>query len=176
MHKRGYAHRDIKPENILINCFVGGEFEVKIGDLELAVLLPNAYLGDEEKKQDNTQPGSRRYAAPELLQHGILTQRADVFSYGIVAYELFEGKHPFGGEDAQQTATLICDKLAYRKIRRTIRKSKNIPPLLKPIIAKCLEYDPKKRYAHAGELLAELNAVNYQQHHPSFFARIFGWG
>ncbi|MFN9957694.1 MAG: protein kinase domain-containing protein, partial [bacterium] len=94
-HKLGIVHRDIKPENILVSK----EGRVKIADFGLA---RGALLGSTMTAESSVILGSVSYLSPEQVQRGIADSRSDVYSLGIVLFELLTGQKPYQGEDLVQ--------------------------------------------------------------------------
>jgi eukaryotic-like serine/threonine-protein kinase len=142
-HRQGVIHRDIKPSNILLTQ----NMDVKIADFSIAHI----------NRTDLTQTmpmgfvGSPRYMSPEQIQEDSITQQTDLFSLGIVAYELFTGHHPFGG----------FSNLIHRVINEaptplaTFRS--DLPPILERIVAKCLEKSTDRRYRMGLDLASDLS-------------------
>jgi hypothetical protein len=139
-HERGIVHRDIKPENVLLS---GGDEDcrVKVADFGLArhVDTPNVEL-----------MGTPGYIAPEQLNGAAPDRRADIFSVGVVLYEMFLGHHPFEG-------TNHVDTLANTLTRDPAFDGDAGPPLrYRDIIRKALQRKPSDRYASVAELLEDL--------------------
>ena len=91
-HKHNIIHRDLKPENILIDKDTG---KIKIADFGIAVALNQSTI-----TQTNSTMGSVHYMSPEQTKGGLVTKQSDIYSLGIILYELLAGKVPFGGETA----------------------------------------------------------------------------
>ncbi len=145
-HARGVVHRDLKPGNILLDR----SSEPYVADFGLARLL--------EKECDLTlsqaMVGTPAYAAPEQLREGArrLTTAADVYSLGTVLYELLAGRPPFCGPTTAETVRRVLDEEAkpLRALNPAVDRD------LEAICRKCLEKDPRQRYANAQELALEL--------------------
>ncbi len=155
-HKAGVVHRDLKPTNIMVD----GDQRLKILDFGLAKRARGA-LGDEppdEVTELMTRPGTVmgtiRYMSPEQARGLEATTASDIFSLGIILYELATGKAPFVGRDStERLAALLRDK--PRPIREL---NPQIPELLAATIERCLEADPERRFGSADDLVAELRA------------------
>jgi serine/threonine-protein kinase len=140
-HDTGVLHRDLKPANVMID----GRGKARITDFGLAVAA--AELNGKE-----AVAGTPGYMAPEQLANKQLTQRSDIYSLGLVLYELFTGKRVF---DANTLHDLI--KL-HESSTPTSPSShvKNIDPLVEKVILRCLEKDPTKRPSSAIQVAAAL--------------------
>jgi hypothetical protein len=144
-HAHGIVHRDLKPENVLRAT----DGRIKVVDFGIArslTPLPDARAG---LTLTGAQLGTPGYMSPEQLRGRPIDARADVFAFGVMAYELATGSHPFGGSDpAALLERLVSDD----------------PPLSRPlepagldrIIRTCLRGDPAARYASGAELLDAL--------------------
>jgi serine/threonine-protein kinase len=136
-HDRGFVHRDLKPANVMID----GRGNARITDFGLAG------LADETRSVG----GTPLYMAPEQLQQGIATPRSDIYSLGLVLYEMFTGRRVFDGHTLQ-------DLKAQHAMAKT-RPSSLVPdidPAVERIILRCLEEDPALRPASAHEVLLAL--------------------
>ena len=144
-HRRGVIHRDIKPKNILLTP---GR-DVKITDFGVAVIQQQA------SEQTPEIIGSPLYMSPEQIQNQVLSGQSDLFSLGIVAYELLTGKHPFtaGNLDAINHQILTKKPQALQDYRA------DIPEIYQRIIDKALAKAPYYRYKSGSDLAGDIALV-----------------
>jgi eukaryotic-like serine/threonine-protein kinase len=149
VHDSGFMHLDFKPENVLVTRNAG----VRLVDFDLARIKPDK----PRKMSDN--PGTPAYMAPEQLLRQPIDHRADIFAFGVAAYEILTGKKPFSGE----TPDDILRKQLDRSIDFLPARELNpdVPYPLERCIAKCLEKDPDKRYPIASLLVHDLQTALY---------------
>jgi serine/threonine-protein kinase len=152
-HLKGVVHRDIKPENILLS---GGAAVVT--DLGIAKAISASRTHDGTSSPDAsgsiTQVGSSigtpAYMAPEQAVGGAVDHRADLYAWGVVAYELLAGAHPFAGKGGAQQ--LIAAHIAEQP-EPLAAKNPALPRGVADLVMQCLEKDPARRPQSAGELL-----------------------
>jgi len=144
-HRAGIIHRDLKPGNIML----GSDGRVLVMDFGLARSLDGDGL-----TQTGAMLGTMEYMSPEQAQARELDRRSDIFTVGLILYELLTGYMPFKADS-------VIASLLKRTQQRAIPVSeidKDIPGVLSNIVSKCLERDPALRYQSAEELLADLRA------------------
>ncbi|HKR64840.1 MAG TPA: serine/threonine-protein kinase, partial [Thermoanaerobaculia bacterium] len=146
-HEQGIIHRDIKPQNVLIDA----KGEVKLMDFGIARLAE----APEAMTQAGLIVGTPHYMSPEQVQGKQLDARSDVYSMGVLMYELLAGKRPF--ESSSLTGVLTAH--ITEKAKPVIDVRPEIGRELNAIVMRCLEKDPNVRYADAGALLADLDRV-----------------
>lgn len=145
-HAHGIIHRDLKPQNILID----ENKNVKITDFGIAVAVSQDSL-----TQTNTLMGSVHYLSPEQARGSIVTKQSDIYSLGIILFELLTGKVPFEGE----TAVSIALKHFREEIPSVREQNKEIPQALENVIIKATAKEPAERYSSVNEMAADLKTV-----------------
>ena len=142
-HERGIVHRDVKPGNIMITP----SGDVKVMDFGIA----RATTGD-SLTQTSTVLGTATYLSPEQAQGEVVDPRSDIYSLGIVGYEMLTAQVPFEGESPVA--------VAYQHVRdepvRPSALNPDVPDAIERIVLKCMAKNAGNRYANAGELRADL--------------------
>ncbi len=140
-HKNNIIHRDIKPQNIIIST----EGKVKVTDFGIAKAASSNTISSDVM-------GSVHYASPEQARNGFVDARSDIYSLGIVMFEMITGRVPFDGD----TTVAVALQHLQEEIDRPSKYAPGIPKSFENIILKCTQKTPDRRYQSIAELLADL--------------------
>lgn len=157
-HERGVTHRDLKPGNIML----GRDGRVKVVDFGLARVGPRATAAPADLSTADVAAAARApkigtlaYMSPERLQGAVEDRRSDIFSFGVLLYEMATGHRPFDGPDAM---VVIRSLLTEQAPPPTFWRG-DLPPGLIALIMRCLEKDPARRVQSAAETLEALREI-----------------
>jgi serine/threonine-protein kinase len=172
-HQRGIVHRDLKPGNIMIT----EQGHAKLIDFGIAKLIET--LGDEatvvetiadERTVAGRVIGTVSYMSPEQARGQEVDHRSDIFSFGIVLYEMLTGERPFGGPTRVDTISAILRAPTPELTLSGANVGPGATAGLQGVIERCLAKDTSGRYAETTELLADLNTARRQLEAGSFAA------
>ncbi|HEX8098294.1 MAG TPA: protein kinase [Pyrinomonadaceae bacterium] len=145
--RQGLIHRDLKPANILITP----EDRVKITDFGIVKLV-----GTETTDTFGSGYGTPRYVSPEQAEGRPVDQRSDIYSLGVILYEMLTGSPPFGGDDPPLTRTETLRAHVESPPPRPSEKNPEITPEIERAILRALEKEPDRRFASAEEFWREV--------------------
>jgi serine/threonine protein kinase/tetratricopeptide (TPR) repeat protein len=149
-HEKGVVHRDIKSDNIMVTP----RGQSKIMDFGLAKLK-----GTTKITQTGSTLGTASYMSPEQASGEEVDQRSDIFSYGVVLYEMITGQLPFKGEHE----AAIIYSIVNETPEPLARYKTGVPDELQRIVNKALAKDKNVRYQHAGDLLVDLKSLSREE-------------
>src|SRR3989442_262296 len=154
-HQAGIMHRDIKPSNVIVTP----DSQVKVLDFGLAKRVERAASHGSELTEEPTLTGvgavvgTAAYMSPEQIGGRPLDHRTDVFSLGVVLYDMLAGHRPFGGKSRVEAMRAVVDV--------STPPLEHQPPELDEILAKALAKEPRDRYQHAGDLALDLRRFEH---------------
>ena len=149
-HKNQIIHRDVKPHNVLITS----TGVAKLADFGIARAVTNSPVVD---GTNNKVMGSVHYLSPEQARGSYLDERSDIYSLGIVLYEMLTGKVPFDGDNAISIALMHINETMTPPSQLV----SGIPPQLERVVMKATDKYQTNRYASADELIAELDNIDF---------------
>jgi serine/threonine-protein kinase len=148
LHENGFMHLDFKPENVLVSRNAA----VRLIDFDMAQPIP------ERPVKFSKNPGTPGYMAPEQLKREPIDARADIFAYGVTAYELLANQKPFPGDTPGEILAAQMDPSGPVALRE---HNPDVPPALEKVVMRCLERDPDRRYPLSGLMVRDVQAALY---------------
>jgi serine/threonine protein kinase/tetratricopeptide (TPR) repeat protein len=164
-HERGVIHRDLKPANVMMTR----EGRVKVLDFGVAKMmspeagLPHATMTVTGEPGHGEMAGTLPYMAPEQLRGEPVDARSDLFSLGIILYELSTGRRPFHGGSAAETASSILRDVPDPLTRTRV----DLPAPFEHVVSRCLEKNPRERFQTALDVCHELRRLRRSLENPS---------
>jgi len=149
MHESGYMHMDFKPENVMISR----NANVRLIDFDLAMPRP------EFARKLPGNPGTPAYMSPEQLLRQPVDHRADIFAFGVTAYEFLTFQKPFPADSAAEVLSHQLDRSST--FRNPAEINPEIPQGLEHVVLKCLETEPDKRYPFMSVVVRDLQKALY---------------
>ncbi|MFZ0634228.1 MAG: protein kinase [Candidatus Acidiferrales bacterium] len=164
-HAKGIVHRDIKPANIFLTqgrpkildfgLAKPANWQPGMGETMSASSAPTASIGGEGLTSPDTAVGTVAYMSPEQARGEDIDVRSDLFSFGVVLYEMTTGRRPFSGK----TPAVIFEAILNRNPIAPLRLNPSLPPELDRIITRALEKEARLRYQKASEMRADLQRL-----------------
>jgi tRNA A-37 threonylcarbamoyl transferase component Bud32 len=164
-HKKAIVHRDLKSENVMITKDKRGEDLVKVMDFGIAKVLDDAHAvstdadGDGQKiykTMEGVITGTPQYMSPEQAEGKKVDHRSDLYSLGVILFEMLTGELPFKSETAMG---FLGKHIVEEPPRPSVMHPElSIPPSIEKIVMRLLEKEPDKRYQTAGDIFEELEA------------------
>jgi predicted Ser/Thr protein kinase len=151
-HRNGIIHRDLKPHNIMLARGADGSDVVKLVDFGIAKTF------DESTKLTSTglPIGTPHYMSPEQASGAVVDARSDLYSVGVILFEMLTGKVPFDGDS---TPVILIKHLREPPIAPSVQRSGGVPPALDAIALRLLQKEPADRFQSADELAAALDDI-----------------
>ncbi|HZJ54331.1 MAG TPA: TonB family protein [Myxococcaceae bacterium] len=166
-HKLGVIHRDLKPANVMLLNEADHDM-VKVLDFGLvkSFLTADGQMGDPEVTQNGVFLGSPQYMAPEQARN-VADPRSDVYSLGILVYQMLSGRPPFQGKDYLEVIFQHMKELP-RPVRE-LNAAAEVPPEVEAMVHRCLQKDPAARYQSMDEVLEALRETAHLTGMSSIF-------
>ena len=149
-HRQEMVHQDIRPNNIMIDNF---------GTVKIIDFGSTFIAGVSDSETDGEMRGTIRYSAPEYFLWELGTNQSDIYSLGVIAYQMLSGKFPYSAKIAQANSISAQRKLKYRSI---IDDDSELPVWIDHTLNKALQLEPLKRYSELSEFMHDLREPNQE--------------
>jgi serine/threonine protein kinase len=154
-HAAGIVHRDLKPTNIHLEEVGGDPDFVKVLDFGIAKILHGSALDSTDLTRSGQMIGTFDYMAPEQMVGGSVSAQSDIYTLGVLLYEMISGERPFG--DLDTPAAMLTAILSKRPIE--LSSISDAPVELDAVVMRCLDREPRRRYGSVTELARDLAHV-----------------
>lgn len=148
-HEQGVVHRDLKPQNVML----GPDDRVYLTDFGLAKSLDQSGM-----TQTGTVLGTPFYMSPEQVKGGEIDQRSDIYSLGVILYQMATGTLPFTGSTPYE----VMAQRLQKPPRPASESNPDLPVFLTRVLERCMQIDPTLRYQNVGEILADLDTESFR--------------
>ena len=154
LHDRGWIHLDYKPENVMVSL----NGHASLLDFDTAQMMPR------KPKKFPKITGTPAYMPPEQLQGKALDHRADIYAWGVTAYELLSHCKPFAGRNPDESLRNQLNKQFH--VKPVHRHNSEVPSTVSQLIHQCFAFQPEDRFPNMTILNAQLHKMLGVQHHP----------
>jgi serine/threonine-protein kinase len=154
-HGLGIIHRDLKPTNIHLERMGGDEDFVKVLDFGIAKILHGSALDSADLTRSGQMVGTFDYMAPEQMVGSACTPQTDIYTLGLVMYEMITGERPFG----EAPSAMAQLQAMITQAPRPVSTLSDAPEEIDAIIRRCIARDPEQRFSSVDELAAVLDGV-----------------
>jgi serine/threonine-protein kinase len=148
-HSKGVIHRDVKPDNV----FLLADDRIKLVDFGLARLMTTTSM-----TRSGSIMGSPGYIAPEIIEGRKADSRTDIFSFGVVLYEMLTGERPFGPYTAFESYATVIYRILSEQSKNPSELNPAVEPWLDDVVRRCMTKNPDERFQSAGEVLEAIDS------------------
>jgi serine/threonine protein kinase len=155
-HRQGVVHRDLKPSNVMLVARQDGE-HVKVLDFGIAKVMQTEDDSEEQLTHEGVLVGTPRYMSPEQLTGGAVDPRSDLYSLGVLLFQMISGRTPHAARDHMQAFVAHLQEPMPELPEDVVN---DVPPALRDVIRTCLQKTPTERFADATAFLGALDAAS----------------